>query len=169
MEEAPGSALCDGIMALEWATLEVALCDALPRLEADGEEAPAGEECDEATITVDVATEDLPETADPLADAPCDGDMAPEAMLEVALWEALMPLGKELVEAPTAPLWEDEIALTVTVDVATWDELVEPETEDEEAPTAVLCIETVLPNVDVAVWVPLELSLIHISEPTRPY
>ena len=27
--------------------------------------------------------------------------------------------------------------------------------EDEEAPTAVLCIETALPNVDVALWVPL--------------
>ena len=88
-EEAPDPALCDGVMALDWATLDVALCDALPRLEADGEEAPAGEECDEATTTVDVAAEDLPETADteddPLADAPCEGDMAPEAMLEVGL------------------------------------------------------------------------------------
>ena len=85
VDEAPGAALCDGIMALEWATLDVALRDALPRLEAAGEEAPPGEECDEATTTVDLATEDLPETADPLADAPCEGDMAPEAMLEVTL------------------------------------------------------------------------------------
>ena len=82
------------------------------------------------------------------------------------------PLDKELVQFPTAPLAGGDDASQGDGNVNTYaDPLLDPLSSSKYAPITIVSpsIDTLKPNLSSAAPSFAVLSLIHISEPTRPY